>query len=368
MSKIVFNKFLPAVMRNTRWGELITVFQDIINDLRTDHINTLKEKFDVNLMTEDELKDTAIKFGFNLLSLDGYTSSMYFLRREISTICPRIPAKTTRVGYKYIFYNFNLTGEVFPILLSKNKWYPLNDAWLPLDEYWEDTTILHTQDFTLDPDIPDTLDSSTGTWITTLDQTQLDYNILRVLLISYKPKYIENISEFISENTHKVFYNDINQMKRVTEVPYFEHRVEIETNTSGVVTTKTYYNYDQTISTNMQSIMITPSSSGLIPFNHIQIGNSVHPIISSSISGVLSLVGTLKTESSGTLGMLQYIEPNISNQIYVRKELTNRNTFPEFTEISLHNANSGCLYYATFPKVKWDSKQYSNVLFKINLV
>jgi hypothetical protein len=368
MSKIIYKKFLPAIMRNTRWGDLITVFQNIVDDLKTEKINLLKNKFNLDLMTQDELFDTASEFGFDLLSLDGYTSSEYFLRREVSTIVPRIKSKNTRTGYKYIFYNFNLTGDVYPILLSKNVWYPLNDAWLPLDQYWDDTTIIYVQDFTIDPDIPDTLDSSTGLWISTLDQTQLNYVILRVLLISYKPKYIETTSEFISVNTQKVFYNDVLQMKRITEIPYFEHRLEIETNCSGVISTRTYTDYANTISADMKSIMIGNCSSGLLPVNFARIGNSAHTTLNSSITSVASLVGDLRTGSSGTLGMLQYIEDNKINQFYARKELTNKNTFPTFSEISLHNANSGCLYYSSFPKVHWDSKQFANVLFKINLI
>jgi hypothetical protein len=362
MSKVIFKKFLPAVMRNTRWGDLITVFQDIVNDLKTEQISTLRNKFDINLMTDDELFDTAAKFGFSLLSLDGYTSTSHFLRKEVSNIAARIPAKTTRTGYKYIFYNFNLNGEIFPIQLVANT------VWTPIDTYWTDTSIMHVQDFFLDPSPSDTLDSTTGLWISTLDQTQLDYTLLRNFVLSYKSKYIETATEFISTNTQKVFYNDVLQMKRATEIPYFEHRLEIATNASGLITTKTYYDYAQTLSADMKSIMVKPTSSGLMTFNHIQIGNGSRTTLNSSISGVLNLVGTLKTGVSGTLGTLQYIAANQTNQIYVRKKYDNRCTFPTFSEISLHNASSGCLYYSTFPQVKWDAKQYSGVLFRITLV
>jgi hypothetical protein len=362
MSKIIYKKFLPAIMRNTRWGDLITVFQNIVDDLKTEQINTLKNKFDLDLMTQDELFDTASEFGFNLLSLDGYTSSEYFLRREVSTIVPRISSKNTRSGYKYIFYNFNLTGDVYPIQLVGGT------VWTPLDNYWTDTTILHVQDFFLDPTPDDTLDSVTGLWITTLDQTSLSYTILRNLLLSYKPKYIENNTIFATSETNQVFYNDVLQMKRATEVPYFEHRLEIETNSSGIVSTKTYTDYTNTVSADMKSIIVKPSSSGLINFNFIQIGNSSRTTLNSSINGVLNLVGTLKTNTSGSLGMLQYIEDNKINQIHVRKKLDSKCTFPKFSEISLHDANSGTLYYATFPNIDWYSKMYGNLLVKINLI
>jgi hypothetical protein len=362
MSKIIYKKLLPYIMRNTRWGDLITVFQSIVNDLRTEQIDTLKNKFDLDLMTQDELFDTASEFGFDLLSLDGYTSSEYFLRREVSTIVPRISSKTTRSGYKYIFYNFNFTGDVYPIQLVGGT------VWTPLDNYWTDTTILHTQVFTFDPDPADTFDSTTGLWISTFDQTISSYTLLRNLLLSYKPKYIETASEFISVNTQKVFYNDVLQMKRATEVPYFEHRLEMETSSSGIVSTRTYTDYLNTISADVKSIMVIPSSSGLISTNFVRIGNSAHTTLNSSITTVAALVGTIKTGSSGTLGQLQYIEDNKINQFYARRKLDAKCTFPTFSEISLHNSNSGCLYYATFQQIKWDSKQFANVLFKINLI
>lgn len=361
MSRVTYKKFLPLTMRNSRWADLITVYQDVIADLKTEQIDALKNKFDINLMSEDEIFEVAAKFGFKLLSFDGYTSTNHYLKKEISTIALRIMNKNTRSGYKYIYYIFNLVGDIYPIQYVNNSTFNV------LDNYWNETSIIHTQLFTIDPDVADTLDSSTGLWISTLDQSMIDYVILRHLVLNYTPKYVESASEFLSLNTLKCFANDVTQMKRATEIPYFEHKLESTAYFNKTLYTTTFYNYDKTLSTTMKSIFLT--GSGLMNFGYIEIGNGTRTTFASgTISGVVSLVGTIKPYISGTLGMLQFVKETTNNEFYARRLITEKNTFPAFTEIALKNQNSGCMFYATFPRIQWDPQMYGNVLFKINLV
>jgi hypothetical protein len=358
---VIFKNFLPSVMRNTRWGELITVFQDIINDLRTEKVNLLKTKFIVDNMTEDEMKEMAIKFGYTLLSLDGYTSTTTYLKKQIKTIVERILAKNTRNGYKYIYYIYGFSGDIYPIRLVSN----IFDVW---DEYWTRESIVTARDRTLDEDDSYTLDSSDPDWITALDQTTSSWILLRHLVLQYAPKFIENANEFISDATHRSFYNDVKQMKRATELPYFEHKIDINAYSTGGIYVKTYYNYDQSVFANMTSIFLADSNpSGLINFDHIQLGNSTRTSFASgTISGVVSLVRTLRTQPSGEI---EFINTLTSIQCNARRILSDKQKMDyPITELSLHNANSGCILYSTFPAIKWNSRQYSNLAWDIQLI
>jgi hypothetical protein len=207
------------------------------------------------------------------------------------------------------------------------------------------------------------LDSTTGLWISTLDQTTTAITILRHLLLSYAPRFVENTTEFISLNTLKVFLSDVKQTKRATEIPYFEHQLIVPAYLNKTLYTKTYTTYDESSSANMYSIL---TGNNLTNFNFMEFGNSTRSSFASgTISGVVSLVKTLRTTPSGEI---QFIESLSANQLYGRRIITEKNIFPSFTEIALKDANSGCLLYSTFPKIQWDEKMFSSILFKINLV
>jgi len=334
------------------------VFQSIVADLKTEKIDAIKYKNDINNMTTNEIFDISDKFGYTLLSLDGYTSTEDYLRKEVKSLIPRIQWKNTRTAYKWLFYIFNLIGDIYPI-----RTIGLDPTFRVVDDYWTNESINITQTFTLDPDPADTLDSTTGLWISILDQTTSAVTILRHLLISYAPRFIENTTEFISLNTLKVFLSDVKQTKRATEIPYFEHQLIVPAYLNKTLYTKTYTTYDESSSANMYSIL---TGSNLTNFNFMEFGNGARSSFASgTISGVVSLVKTLRTTPSGEI---QFIESLSANQLYGRRIITDKNIFPSFTEIALKDANSGCLLYSTFPKVQWDEKMFSSILFKINLV
>ena len=362
MAHITYKKFLPSVIRNTRWGDLITVFQDIINDLRTEKVDLLKTKFETDNMTDDELKEMAVKFGYTLLSLDGYTSTSEYLRKQIKTIVARILNKNTRTGYKYIGYIYNLSLDIFPIRLIAD----IFDGW---DEYWDRDSIIIAQERTLDEDESHTLDSSDPDWITALDQVSVSYTLLRHLIIQYSPKFVENETEFMSDETCRSFRNDVLQMKRATEIPYFEHKLNISAYQAGGLYTKEYIDYDETLTAQMKSMFIYDISrpSGLAYFDHIQLGNGTRTSFASgTISGVVSLIQTLRTQPSGEI---EFINTLNSTRCNARRILTDKQkmSYP-ITELSLHDANSGCLFYSTFPQVRWSSRMYSNLAWDITLI
>lgn len=259
--KVRYKKFLPRVMQDTRWGELMEAYQSITDDVKSDKIDVIHTKDRISSMTDTEIMDMGYKFGYDILSFDGYTETSEYLQKELITIVPRMQWKTTRKGYQYLNYIFNLTGDVYPIYYTDTYLFDV------LDDYWTQVfsaSGLQAQLQYLDDGL--TLDSI---GFTALDNTaSLSNRVLRHFVISYAHKTIETADEFASLNTQKVFYYDVTKLKRATEYPYFEPHIEISAPNNGLVNETTWYNYDSTISAKQYSYV-----TGILNnINHIQLG------------------------------------------------------------------------------------------------
>jgi len=68
-----------------------------------------------------------------------------------------------------------------------------------------------------------------------------------------------------------------------------------------------------------------------------------------------------------TLRELQFINPLVTNQLYARRSLIERTSFPAFSELALKDNVGNCVLYASFPKIQWDNNMYGNCCFNIQL-
>lgn len=277
---ISFRKLLPNVMRNTRWGDLVVAYQSILNTFKTNWIDVVANHYDLYSMPFTTMQDVSQKYGFDLLSYSGYTSSQMYLLREMETIIPRIKWKTTRTGYEYIYYIFNLDGEVYPIELTPSNLLQV------MDTYWSNPLIIEVTSFYLDPTPPDILDSVSGRWISYLDQkVSSAYTMTRNFCLSFAPQFVESSTEYISLNTLKCLYSDVFQMKKSTEVPYFEYVLNIPGYKNRTIYTNPLANTSGIITAYMKSILTQGKLSDMYS---IQIGNGAHTSLTTSITGVQS--------------------------------------------------------------------------------
>lgn len=259
---IDYTKLLPAQLRSTRWADILTVVGSILEDVKVNNIDIIKAQNRIMEMTDDQLISFASNFGYSITSLEGYTATIDYLRKEVYTIVPRILNRTTILGYNTIFTIFNLRGSVYPttyeistqILTPYESWLT-SDEVADLDPYTldndgdfilfnvpvgtiEDLLFLDTGGATLDGEIAvyDDPAHSLEPAITldddnflTLDRTSVFDYITRHLVIQYAFMYAENATEFLSLDTVRAFYNDVLNQKRKTELIYYEPLLEIET-------------------------------------------------------------------------------------------------------------------------------------------
>jgi hypothetical protein len=99
MMNFSFKKFLPKIMNDTLWGELIEVWQSIYQDIKDDVVFKIFNQYDLDNIGEQDLIDLSKMFGWDLLYLTGYTSTFEFLKKEVELIIPRLVTKSTPFSF-----------------------------------------------------------------------------------------------------------------------------------------------------------------------------------------------------------------------------------------------------------------------------
>jgi len=422
---VQFKKLLPTIMRNTRWGELVEVVQNVDTQLRTDVIQPIYNQFTITNSTSEELIRLGKMLGFNILSFnDTYTSTLDYLRKEVSTIVPRIKHKNAKKSYQYTSYVFGLYNELYPMMYNgagdfigrlstlfdpasqikyaviitdqegDNVYYDqvIPNWTLDSDLFSLDNGLILDYSITIygDPkqtgleesftDSNDTLETDADiSTVNNIPTGAIITQLTRNILYCYNHKYLENSSEWLSLYSLKALQNDINQIHKATEVIYYEPWLQLETNSvSGVTSNQVYYNYDFSISGVINSVL---TGANLQNASYIQFGtgNYFESIsgIPYNISGVQSIsycipsgviLGVSYCNLPSGVGGWSLYDNATSSHLDFDFVISEHNKFTQFTELAVLNSTSGCVYYASFPKVQWSPYMNNNIRIEINLV
>jgi hypothetical protein len=388
---IDYTKLLPFQLRSTRWAELLTVVGSVLEDVKVNNIDIIKTQNIIMSMTDEQLLSFAQNFGYSIITLDGYTGTLDYLRKEVYTIIPRILTRNTIPGYNLIFTIFNLNGHVYPTIYDSETLYltaiedwtsssestsaydtldaggdfslfylydRLDRDWSNIDDgkFCDSYTIIYDN-----PQTSDLIDTTLDAFeFPTLDVTPVLDTITRHLIINYSFIYIENTSEFLSDDTLRALYVDIQNNKRRTEVVYYEPVITLTTNSDNTLTTETIYNYDHSINTTKQSILVQPGID-LSNAYTVRFGDSSHDTIDGTITDVKHLIASINISDCDIT--------NISAiELIGRRKITQKCKFSNFSELALLDSTGTCIYYATFPQIRYLSYMYSNIGFNISLV
>ena len=418
---VQFKNLLPSKMRSTMWGDLLTAYQKVDDQVRSGIINPIFNQYTTSATTAELIKLGSF-LGIKILSLDKYTLSKEYLIRQIQTAVLRIKSKTSRKSYNYIGYIYNLDNIVYPMMTSSEGTLTsklstvydpdsqLADQVIITDqegdnlyytkdvENWEtdqsDTFITdmnvatdYTADVYGDPQTTGSVEAFTDTDVAvSTDGVIIDNKgttitqVTRNLTFSYYHKFLDSETEWYSKYNYLCLKNDIDQIHKATEVVYYEPWLKLyATNTSGEVVNKTYYNYDFTISGQIHSVF---QDDYILNSSWIEFGTGSHwndiSGLPNNISGVqnfsyhipYSVSGQIIPDSyipSGVAGWNYFADPTATS-LSIDFIIPEFNQFTEFTELAIKNATSGCIFYSTFPKVQWHQSMYNNIRVEINLV
>lgn len=182
---------------------------------------------------------------------------------------------------------------------------------------------------------------------------------------------VENASQFLSTYSLKVFTNDAYQIKKITEQLIYEPLLNITVNNNFTQNTITFTNYEDVETAYLNTILLSGSiltsgeseTSGQAfvydDIAFIRFGTGSHT--------VLSGVSDVQTYSHQLIsGQFQEItDVDYSDDVILRKTITDFTYDNKFSEIALWNVNSGCILYSTFPMIEYpEEKIYSNIKFQ----
>lgn len=395
---IDYKKLIPHNLRETRWGEFIEAVQSVLTTIKTNKIDIIENQFNIDEMTLAQINNMRDFLGYQFLNFGtGYTSSSRYLERQLLTIANRVIKRTTHDAFRYNFYIYDLIAEVYPMTYeSSTETFSLITDWWTWDEsiynivdrldLGDTTRTLFTDSFGnpvyADPqDLgmgAQTLDSSS---FPNLDMKTIHDRLSRHIIVPYSFNFVEDNDYFLTEETTTAFYTDLNYAKRATELLYMEPICTINCSgvpgsSSGVTTSEQYFSYDNSSSGIVESIYFGSSVSGVTGISgiaEIQFGTGGYtPITLSQSSGVETPI-TLSGVTNGTIaiGSFEHVTANSSINFNVRKSVTQKYKFTNYSEIALLDSNSGVVLYAKFPDIVYltdVTKCYHGVQLDINLV
>lgn len=416
---VQFKKLLPIKMQTTIWGDLITAYKNVDDQIRDDLINPIFDQF-TEKASNEELIRLGSFLGIKILSISDYTLTKEYLLRQIRTAVLRIRSKWSKRSYDYVSYIYNLYCIIYPMMTSStgaltsklstvydpsaqlsneviitdqegdNKYY--NE---PVDEWDTDT---HNDEFLTDVDLVtdytielygDPKETGLTEAFTDTDNAVLTDGVIidnkgtlvtqltRNMTYCYNPKFLETEDEWLTKYTSRCLKNDIDQIHKATEFIYYEPWIKFDSSSiSGEVTNTTYYNYDFSISGQTHSVF---KQNVLANSAWIEFGTGNHwsgSGLPSNISGVqtfsyhvpVSTSGIVDSSIPSGVGGWNYFYDPTATFLDIDMIISEKNTFTEFTELALKDATSGCIFYASFPKVQWHQSMYSNIRITVNLV
>lgn len=397
---IDFKKLLPKKMRSTKWGEFLEVIQSIWGDFKEDKVDIIFDQFDIDVATDEQLLEIINSYGYHLLSLTGLTSTSSFLKKQVSFLIPKLEYKTTSKCFEYLGIPFGLTSFGLNAIFSfANSQVITVESQEEIGKFtlepvtaldWGSPNIIYYIDegtidysgnlgeppfITLDTTSFNTMDNQTPVYITpnpnpnsnkTLDDDTFPFldmevsvnMISRIFVFSYYFNFVENEKEFLSVESMKSLNNDVTQMKRATDFPYFESILKISATNDNNETLTTLRNFDGIATAETRSILI---GSDINNITKVKIGmGTYNSTLSTSITDIKTVLKEFLVDD-------MTIKDCGVSCFHARPFFPEGQHFEYITEMGLFNTLNECVFYATFPKINWDVEMMSNVSFEISI-
>lgn len=379
-----FREFLPKYMLKSPWASFIDVYQSISEDIRDMVTDRMKYRYNIEQINEDELRDLIFRFGYDLPSFNGYTSTTPYLKRQAQSTIPEIKNKTTNLSYQYIYYVYNLIGFVYPLRFIDGKLYPNKDPngtttgpsnILEFDQ--EDPFILFYVGLIAYPNNPpipsglpplffDSFDdpnpAARAIFFDGNDQLQFTNHFI----LSYQFRFIESTEIFASSNTMKSLYENVSQNKRIIECPHYQPRIIFNLDSGGGITTTTYTTEDGLQSSLMETILCN-GFTDVSTVAKIQYGTGGFVNPPNTITGVQSIAITqvLSTDYLITNQTTTNLECELLSEEYYIQDFGGSY---QFSEIALLNSLDVCVAYARFPSVIFDPRMWNTVYINSTII
>jgi len=368
--KFGLNTLLPKIF-SERWKQLMLVVDSILGDLQKELIEPILNQHNIETSTNLELIDSIRYFGYNVISLEGFTSTKEYLIRQYVTLGSRLKTRNLRNSYDSILKIYFQTGTMFPLYYdSVQRIYIPFETWWTFLENLKITDNLDAEKDNLLYYIPTFLDDytffdsgfifdydvavysipqktgvpkgylDTPEIIQTLDQFHEVQYISRYIYVQMVCRKLLTDNCFLDFNEMSALLYDLNNLHRPTEVLYFFPKVSLYTKNDNTETNISIEKYDKSSTKEIKSIRL---SGTLEDVQSIRYGTGY----ATNLVGISSLINETKIYS-------------ILNVYIKEKTPISFNFFPKiipnvkafsFSEIGLYNVYNELIYYACFPSI-----------------
>lgn len=305
-----FRDLLPGYLKNTRWDDIISTWQTLIDDWKLQVLNRIKDRFDFNKANQEEKEDSIFRLGYDLPKYDGYTNSELYVNKQLSNLSKQIKNKTTPISYDYMYYIFNLIGNVYPMRFGDGKLRPAKqigatferpdrqvlffDQDLPFIQFYinNDPTLPFPDNPPIETGLPvllfDSLDEPDPLAQALFFDGNEEIEYTGHFVLAYNNKLAETPTDFITPETAKAMYESVEQIKRKIEVPHYQYLLRFAFNPYNATPNpriEYYITADEMNTAQVESIIVSPTDR-LIDVSKIQLGIGSHATLTNSLTGV----------------------------------------------------------------------------------
>lgn len=383
---IQYRNLLPKRIRNSRWGELIDVFQATIDDIKNTYIYRLRDKYNKDEMDEESYQDLIYRFGYDLPFFKGYTSTLAFFKKQAESLVKQIQYKTAPRSYQYAYYIYNMLGYVLPQRLQSGIYIPQYsaaagidvsksivqfDQQLPYIEFYSGG-VAYPNDPPIPTGLPElTFDSADETdpnaqFLFFDGNAELDY--CNHFALSYDWKFVESVIPpvFSSPETTRSFYESTQQLKRKIAIIHYQPRIIFELDSSGAVVSNEIFLEDLSNSTYVSGIYLDHGIP-LTDITKVRFGIGSFNVLSTSITDVE--VFTQENSLSTDWFIRNVSSTNL--EIELKMDEYTRYTFNNqwaISELIFLDTLDQPVAYIKFPKIHFYELMYNSVYLNISVV
>lgn len=367
----------PKNLKGSRWEDFFQAIDNYFADFKNNKISILKNKFAKNSLDKDNLRDLVKQKGYNIIELNGYSSTLEYIQRRSDSLPIEILWLLSETCYKYILKSFWYYGNIYGLFGDPTGYYfpidisltvssiaakvPLLDQEMDIIYYYyKDIPVPNPPEQTflpaifLDMDDPPFLD--------------MDFkgNATNHFVIEYSFHKAESLDIFVSENTSRALYDTVSQVHRLKETPHFRILLPFTVYTNGEVKEFNYSSYENQNEISIAKTIYLGGNFNLLTY--IEIGDSYHPVIDNTITNCKQSLGIIPISQVFTINSQSVSGVDIEYKIKEYGKFSNdsNEVIYSFSEVTFLDNDLKPIAYMRFPKITWYNKMYTSVHFKIS--
>lgn len=367
----------PKNLIGTKWEDFFQAIDNYFTDFKNYKIAILKNKFVTTTDDKVNLRDLVKQKGYNIIELNGYSSTLEYIQRRATNIPLEILYLLSETCYKYILKSFWYYGFVYGLVEDPDGYYYRDEPATTISSISKEPQLLDQEVDVIyyyngDNPVPNPPIKTYQPAIFLDDEIapNLDMDDIRDgtnhFLIEYGFYKCESKDVFCSENTSRALYDTIKQVHRLKEVPHYRAILPFTLNTNGSINTKEFQSYDG-LQENISSVKTIYIQGNFNVVNFIEVGSSYHNIIDNTITSCKVPIGVIPVNEIFLVNDRSASGLNIEYKIqeYNKFKIPSGVNIYKFSEITFLDEDLNAVAYSTFPEINFYSEKYSGIKIEI---